>query len=314
MTSSSSPVCTVLLERCASEAEAARLVPGLLDEAGLWPGLELRGLRVLVKPNLLRATPLACTSPAVTAAACRWLLDQGVRPVVADSPGFGSAAGVAGAIGLTEALAPLGLKVEAMRRGRAVRLSTGDEIRISATALDADAILSAARVKAHSQMLLTLSVKNLYGCVSGLNKALYHMRQGGDPDRFAAMQAAILAALPPVAGLVDGITAMHVTGPSGGRPYPLGLLAASASPVALDESLCRVLGREPENVPLQLALIRAGHPHCRTAGAQTAYPRLAPGDCTAADFILPERLMHTSFRPVRLLRSCIRRIWDNLMH
>ncbi len=308
------PVLSVCIERCESEADAARIVPELLDAAGLWPGLGRHGLRVLVKPNLLRAVPLACTSPAVTAAACRWLLDVGARPVVADSPGFGSAGGVAAAVGLTAALAPLGIRVEPMRAGRGIRLATGDAIRLSATALEADAILSAARVKAHSQMLLTLSVKNLYGCVPGLGKAFHHTVQGADPDRFAAMQAAVIQALPPVAGLVDGVTAMHVTGPSGGRPYPLGLLAASASPVALDESLCRVLGREPDGVPLQRALIRAGHPHCGASGAVTVYPRLSPADFDAAGFILPERLMHTSFRPGRLLRSCARRVWDRLMH
>ena len=37
--------------------------------------------------------------------------------------------------------------------------------------------------------------------------------------------------------MADGLTAMHVTGPSKGQPFPLGLLGASPSAVALDEAL-----------------------------------------------------------------------------
>ncbi len=305
---------SVTLMRCLSEAEADRIVAQALDRACPWPGMTRRGLRVLVKPNLLLASQLACTSAAVVAAACRWVLDQGATPVVADSPGFGSVRGVARAVGMDEALSPLGLRVHPMAAGRPVLLASGDTVTISTTALEADAVLSVARVKAHRQMVLSLSVKNLYGCVPGLRKAVYHTKQGCDPDHFAAMQAAILAALPPCAGLVDGITAMHETGPSSGRPYALGLLGASASPVALDESLCLALGCDPCDVLLQRAFIRAGHPHTRAHGACVTCTDLAPEDVDAAGFILPRCLMHTSFRPMRLLRSCIKRVWYEVLH
>ena len=74
-----------------------------LESAGPRVGV---GLRVLVKPNLLTARPLACAAPEVTAAACAWLLERGARVEVADSPGFGRADAVARKIGLEAALRP----------------------------------------------------------------------------------------------------------------------------------------------------------------------------------------------------------------
>ena len=59
----------VVLERCPSLDDARKVLPLMLEEASLWSHRNLHCLRVLVKPNLLRAVPLACTSPAVAGVA-----------------------------------------------------------------------------------------------------------------------------------------------------------------------------------------------------------------------------------------------------
>lgn len=300
---------TICLEKCPDYKRVGDVLPQMLDRAGLWGGRELCGLTILVKPNLLRSVPLACTHPAVVAALCAWLRDKSARVRVADSPGFGTAGGVAAAIGLDRALAPLGITVEPMASGQMVRLACGSRIRISRTALEADGIVSAARVKAHSQMRLTLSCKNLYGCVPGLRKALYHTREGNDPEHFARMQADILGALPPVAAVTDGVEAMHVTGPANGQPYALGLLGASDSPVALDEAVVLALGRKIGDIPLQRAFLLARHPDSLAGARRRDYPLCEPGDFRAEGFVLPEHLLHTSFRPLRLAKSCLKRLW-----
>ena len=104
----SAPGVPVALQRLAPDdrSAVAQALPRLLDRAGLASSFSLRSARVLVKPNLLTATPLACTSPVVVAAVCRWLLDQGARVRVGDSPGFGTATAVARQTGLAEALRP----------------------------------------------------------------------------------------------------------------------------------------------------------------------------------------------------------------
>lgn len=298
------------LARCNDYAGLAAVLPGLLDAcAREAPLANLYGKQVLLKPNLVSFRPLACTEPAVAAAACRWLLDQGARVRVADSPGFGTAQAVARRTGLSEALAPLGIRVEALDRPCALRLDTGVSFPVSRKALECDGIVSATRVKAHAQMRLTLSVKNLFGCVSGLRKAVIHTRQGQEPAFFADCLAALWAALPPSAGLLDGVTAMHVTGPSNGSPLALGLVGVSSSCVALDEAFCGLLGCAVEDVPLAAALVRRGAPDCLANGCRPRYALLHPDEAATRDFCVPAHLLHTSFRPWRLLRSCLRRFW-----
>lgn len=270
-----------------------------------------RGLRVLVKPNLLMAKPLACTHPQVVAAACAWLLERGARVEVADSPGFGRAASVAKAIGLADTLRPLGLAVAPPDRPVRVKLALPDgnraHLMVSRRALECDLVLSAARVKAHGQMELTLTVKNCFGCVPGPRKALVHAREGREPAFFADCLAALWAALPPVAALADGITAMHVTGPSRGEPFDLGLVGASVSSPALDTALRQLL--DVPETPLEAALARRATAGDTAALPEAAYPLLTPHECRVQGFMVPTELKHTSFRPGQLAQSLCRRVW-----
>ena len=246
----SAPRAAVALQRFspADSGAVAQALPLLLDRAGLASSFSLRSAHVLVKPNLLTATPLACTSPVVVAAVCRWLLDQGARVRVGDSPGFGTATAVARQTGVEEALRPLGLRVESLADPRPLELPLrrGGPVSfgVARVALESDVIFSLPRVKAHSQMRLTLAVKNLFGCVCGLRKALIHTRQGQDPDFFADCIAALWAGLPPVAAVADGLTAMHVTGPSKGQPFPLGLLGAAAPQLVMLAAMGLAVGSQ----------------------------------------------------------------------
>lgn len=313
-----------LLCHDAYTAPALRTAVGqVMDAARLTEYYPLRpGTRVLVKPNLLMAKYLACTSPEVVAAVCAWIVDHGAKVRVADSPGFGRAVTVARAVGLEEALRPLGLEVEEI--GPAVPLplplegdaaqkagfqAGGSRFHVARLAMESDLIVSVPRVKAHAQMLTTLSVKNCFGCVRGLHKAVAHAREGRDPQFFADCLAALWAILPPVAAVADGITAMHITGPSNGKPFALGLLGASASAVALDEAVYAVLGLNPQDVPLGAALCRRKAWGSAAAGAQEVFTLNTPADFCAAGFQLPAELSHTSFHPARFVQSCFRRIF-----
>lgn len=299
----------VAFVRCVSyERAAVQAAVNRVLEAAAWPSV--RGCRVLVKPNLLRAAPLCCTHPEVTRAVCLWLLEQGAVVRVADSPGFGTARGVARHIGLETALAPLGLRVESLNRARPVPLRAGGTWGVSRLALESDVLVSVPRIKAHAQMRLTLATKNLFGCVCGLRKAVAHTVQGERLETFADALADLHAALPPARAVADGVTAMHVTGPSGGEPFPLGCLGASASAVALDTGLCLALRAAPEEIPLWAALLRRGAPGALPETLR--YPLLSPDAVEAAGFRMPGQLADISFRPRRLLASLGRRVWASL--
>lgn len=280
----------------------------------IFPAL-VPGLRLLVKPNLLMSLRLACTSPAMLAALCRWLSDYGVKITVADSPGFGRGPAVARAIGLADALRPLGLTVQPMDRPVTVRLQTPFgpcRMRISSRALECDGIISAPRVKAHSQMLVTLAVKNCFGLACGQNKAWIHAMHGASTEKFASCIAALWNWLPPVAALADGVCAMHVTGPSRGSPFPLRLLGASAFAPALDAAICAVLGLRHDSTPLGRALAAYGAGGQPLRPGRLVWPLLSPGDFSARGFELPHALKPASFNPLRLAISSMRRLLASL--
>ncbi len=299
----------VALARCAAYgADLAERVDAVLAGCGFAPGA---GSRVLVKPNLVSAArgPLGCSQPEVVAAACRWLLDRGCRVTVADSPAFGTAAGVATKCGLARALEPLGLRVEGLGQARALELSFGASVGLSARAAEQDAILSVPRLKAHGQMRVTAAVKNLFGCVVGMRKALAHSRFGERENRFEAMLLDLLEALPPVATLLDAVVGMHVTGPTGGEPYPLGMLGGSCNPVALDTAAYLVLHLTPADVPLWREAQARGL--CGARPGEAAYPLLAPQDFDAGGFVIPGLLDPVSFAPLRLARGALKRLYLN---
>lgn len=269
------------------------------------------GERVLVKPNLVSRgnAHLSCTHPSVVRAVCAHLLDLGATVRVADSPAFGSAERVARACGLDKALRPLGLGVTTLKRPVPLALSLGGSIGVSRTALESDRIVSVARLKAHGQFRVTASVKNLFGCVCGCRKALAHMRLG---ETFGAMESMVLdvfAALPPVAGVVDGVVALHRGGPVHGEGYPLALLGASPAPLALDAALFRLLSLAPADVPLWSEAVRRNLPGVDNAAA---FPLETPQAFDASGFELKPGLDPMRFEPLRFVRGRFKSFLDRL--
>jgi uncharacterized protein (DUF362 family) len=225
---------------------------------------------------------------------------------VADSPAFGSAKAIARHIGLTPLLEPLGVPVKSLGAPRALVLSSGRRIGLSSRARAADLILDLPRLKAHCQMRVTAGVKNLFGCVTGWRKAMAHARFGETYGEFAGMILDILAALPPTAVLLDGVQAMHVTGPIKGGPFALNLLAASADPVALDTALYGLLGLGPDQVPLWAEAQKRGLPGADPDHLE--FPLETPESFDASGFELPETLDQLTFAPVRVARGRIRNL------
>ncbi len=273
-------------------------------------GLLLRpGLSVLVKPNLvaMRGPRLACTRAEVVEAACRLLLDAGCKVTVSDSPAFGTARGVARSAGILKALRGLGVRVEPMDRPTRIPLTlpgpdgkTG-RIGVSRRALEADLLVNLPKLKAHNQMRLTAAVKNLFGCVAGVRKPLAHWRLGEQGARFESMIMDVALALPPTLSILDGIETMHVSGPTGGEPFRLGLLGASLDPAALDTAAYRLLGAAPGEVPLWREALGRGLDGADPANLD--YPVSAPDEFDARGFVIPARLSPVTFHPLRLARG-----------
>ena len=273
-----------------------------------------RGDMVLVKPNLLRADILTCSNATIIAGVCRYLLDKGCRVTVGDSPAFGTTKGIAKTIGLDVALAKAGCgEVPLITLDAPVKkpLSLGGSIGISRHALEADYIVSIPKFKAHTQVRVTGAVKNLFGCISGVRKALAHTLYGdkeqGGVRMFPSLVVDILGHLPPVVTLMDAITAMHVRGPSGGREFPAHLLAASMYPAAVDTVLYSMLGVAPADIPVWNELQRRRIPGAFLDEMVISGEHISEFDFSC--FKLPETLKGETFNPFRLMVSTAKRLW-----
>ena len=90
-------------------------------------------------------------------------------------------------------------------------------------------------------MLLTLGVKNLFGCIPGPRKALWHLKAGEDRKLFAQMLIDLYQIIQPSLTILDGIVGMEGNGPGSGDPIQLGLILASRDPLSLDQVVCDLL-------------------------------------------------------------------------
>ncbi|MEG0804727.1 MAG: DUF362 domain-containing protein, partial [Pygmaiobacter sp.] len=146
--------------------------------------------------------------------------------------------------------------------------------------------------KTHMMTGMTAAVKNLFGCVPGLQKAEFHMRF---PDRegFGEMLCDLCVAVAPALVVADGIVGMEGDGPAGGEVRAMGLLLGGEDPFLVDLAIAQIIGIAPQQVPyLAAAAARGLCPNVFPAAA------LAPGSDPLPhflDFKLPASFAEITF-------------------
>ena len=115
------------------------------------------------------------------------------------------------------------------------------QLEVDQKVLEADVVINLAKWKTHGMMLLTLGVKNLFGCIPGPRKALWHLKAGEDRKLFAQMLIDLYQMIQPSLTILDGIVGMEGNGPGSGDPIQLGLVLASKDPLSLDQIVCDLL-------------------------------------------------------------------------
>ncbi len=268
-----------------------------------------RGSTILLKPNLVSGRGhrgLACTSPEFVGAAAELFIDYGAKVLIGDSPAFGTAIDAMSRCGYQETLSSLPIKQINFFKGPLVPLQCGVSVRIAREALDCDLLVNLPRVKAHAQLRISLAIKNLFGTVPGWQKPLLHMRLGNKGNAFARMLIDIAALFPSALHLVDGVIAMHCSGPIKGAPFALGLIGGAANPVAIDTALLAVIGADPATSPLWQECRRRHLPGSTLM--DLTFPLCAPRELQVQNFILPPVLHPIRFHPLHAITSVTRRI------
>jgi uncharacterized protein (DUF362 family) len=271
-----------------------------------------RGDSILLKPNLISGfgPSLGCTNGIFLATLAEWFIDRGAIVSVGDSPAFGSAAQVLARQSILPLLKPLAVNIVEFRNPRTRCLSNDVTVGIAQEALDCDFFINVPKVKAHNQMFMTMAVKNLFGTIVGMRKALAHMKNGSSHLKFAELMLDLVGELPNQVTICDGIETMHRQGPVNGESRLVGCLSARADPVALDTALLGALELDHQRCPIWRAAERR-----RIAGSSPGaigYPLLSPQTFHGSGFVPPEELSPVPFNPFRFLTGSLRKVLSRL--
>jgi len=229
-------------------------VRAVLEPLGGMKSFVKRGDRVLLKPNLLSGKhPDRCvtTHPSIVKAVAQLVQETGGIPAIGDSPAVGSVRRVAAQAGIAEVADAMGCPLVEFKGVAEIRTDEAYIFRrfeLARTVLEADVVINLPKVKTHSQTLLTLGVKNIFGCIPGMRKAQWHLKAGTDHSYFAGMLAELCQIVKPALSIVDGVIGMEGDGPGNGEPRPLGLIVAGENPFALDTTICRIIGVSPDEL------------------------------------------------------------------
>lgn len=247
---------TVILTRCSdySRTELSRAIAAQFELLGGLEKFVTRGDTVLLKPNFIAPKPRRCatqTDPAVVLETARLLKDFGAKPFIGDSPAWSNVFACVKALKMEDDLKKLSIPVKQLNKPQKCRIGSKNiEVGISSVALDADVIINLPKFKSHQQLAATFAVKNMFGCVSGKRKALWHFAKGGNADEFCELLIEIYKFLNPVLTIIDGVIAMDGPGPIIGRARPLGWLLGGTDPFALEVICSRLVNINPENLPI----------------------------------------------------------------
>jgi uncharacterized protein (DUF362 family) len=224
--------------------------------------LNVRGKRVLLKPNLVEFEPDSPihTHPLLVHAALEAFRALGAEVRIGEGPGHRrNTLDLAETAGYFETIPRFEEIFTDLNLDRVaeVRLASNRSrlrsIYLAETALACDLLVSLPKMKTHHWVGATLSMKNLFGTVSGgvygWPKNILHW--AGIPECIADLYQA----LPRHFAIVDGIVGMQGNGPIQGTAKQAGVVIAGRDLAAVDATCCRIMSIDPRRIAyLRLAV------------------------------------------------------------
>jgi uncharacterized protein (DUF362 family) len=250
----------IIRARSYSDDLACRMLEGIRQ-----CGLDVRGKRVLLKPNLVEFDPATVinTNAAVIAAAVEVFHQLGAAEVkIGEGPGHRrDTLDMADDARYRTAIPKFESIFTDLNRDDVspVKSFAGEQqFYFPNTVLGADLIVSLAKMKTHHWAGATLSMKNFFGVVPGSvygwpkNKLHYY----GIPESIVALNRQFGRK---AFAIVDGVIGMEGNGPIQGTPKPAGVLVMGSDLVAVDSTCCRIMGINPEKVSYLRMAADLGH-------------------------------------------------------
>ena len=249
----------ILRARSYSEDLVSRMLEGIRQ-----CGLDVRGKRVLLKPNLVEfdSATVINTDAAVIAAALEAFHSLGAAEVkIGEGPGHRrDTLDLADDARYRTTIPKFESIFTDLNRDDVSPVSNfAGESRFyfPNTVLGADLIVSLAKMKTHHWAGATLSMKNFFGMVPGSvygwpKNKLHYL---GIAESIVALNRHFRNTF----AIVDGIVGMEGNGPIQGTPKPAGVLIMGRDLVAVDATCCRIMGIDPEKVDYLRLAADLGH-------------------------------------------------------
>lgn len=213
--------------------------------------LDLRGKKVLIKPNVLRASKPQegiATHPAVLRAVVEKV--ETLEPasiVVGDNPGifgYGANEECFKTTGLMEAAKGYYQNIGNDSEKIDFNVEWMPEVSLSRAVVEADLIISLPKFKTHGLTVITGAIKNSYGLLPGAQKAKLH-KASGCAERFHDLIVDVFRLRIPDLFIVDAVVGMEGNGPACPDLRNIGLILASDNGVAMDAVMATMMGCEP---------------------------------------------------------------------
>ncbi len=215
---------------------------------------DLRGKKVLIKPNVLRASrpeEAITTHPAVMRAVVEKVETMGPASiVVGDNPGLFS-------YGVNEeSFKQTGLMEAAKGYYRnigndSIKVDFNPEfismVSVSRIVFESDFIISVPRFKTHGLTIVSGGIKNSYGFLPGAQKARLH-KAAGSPERFNDIVAEVFRLRVPDFFIVDAVVGMEGNGPASPDLRQIDLILAADNAVVLDAVIATMMGCDPSRL------------------------------------------------------------------
>jgi uncharacterized protein (DUF362 family) len=226
-------------------------------------GLNVKGKRVLLKPNLVEFDPATAinTDARVIAAAYEVMHTLGASEVlIGEGPGHRrDTYGLAEQAQYFAAISDFERVFTDLNRDDVTKVENfaGESFYFPNTALRVDLIVSLAKMKTHHWAGTTLSMKNFFGLVPG---SVYGWPK--NKLHYIGINRAIVELnrlFRNTFAIVDGIVGMEGNGPIQGTPKPAGVLVMGRDLVAADATCCRIMGIDPQKVDYLRLGANLGH-------------------------------------------------------
>ena len=221
-------------------------------------------LSVLIKVNTGFKGPAAsglCTHPETVRGLIRFFKDRHTKKIyVGDSSIVGTDS--------REALEAAGIQTVCAEEGaECVNLDDSGmeereipghviigKLKLSRLAFEVDRVVSAAVMKTHMYAGVTLSIKNMKGCLYQRDKTRLHRIKEAPPDITKGKCldygiADLMKICYPDYAVIDAVIAMEGFGPSGGTQVPMNLVLASDDALSADLVGIRLMGMKADAVP-----------------------------------------------------------------